>query len=227
MFSFLIGFVVIAVIAILWWFGAGPIGPLFNRAVDYCVPRINPNLITLASFPLTLAAYYNFVNHQFFDGAMFWLLSWACDFIDGKVARRYGFVSKFGELLDPLADCFRCYFIFRAFVEIGVGNQHMVEVMLFRDIIASSFLRQVAGQYNMRMPARPSGKLKAVLQFFGGMLIIPLAWWGEVGAIYFASNIMLVVTITTLMSGLEYMWFAYKAGLYSGWHGDAPSSANK
>ncbi len=208
-------------VSVAWFYGLGPIGPAFNRVVDtYLLPRVNANYITTAGLPLALAACYYLEQGEYKLGFVCWFASWLCDFIDGKVARRFGFVSKFGELLDPVIDCARCYFIYSCFVRLGVGKQWMVDVMLMRDIFASGLLRQLAGVHGKRMPARWSGKLKAVLQFIGGLLIIPLIWWGEAGAMHFASNIMLVVTIATALSGLEYMWAGYQEGLYQGFRGE-------
>ncbi|MBR9988530.1 MAG: CDP-alcohol phosphatidyltransferase family protein [Gemmatimonadetes bacterium] len=100
------------------------------------------------------------------------------DWIDGRVARRRGHITRLGEVLDPVADK---TFMLVALVTLGVEGAlplWALPLLLVRDIgVAIGTLMFAARGTRVRMPARRAGKLVTWLQFgaIGLILIWPSA----------------------------------------------------
>ena len=114
------------------------------------------------------------------------------DFFDGLLARRWGVVSEFGKMADPLMD--KVYFIvaFPSLVWLaavqGESAAHTVSLLVFtvlwilRDQWVT-FLRSVAAMYHADVGAMWLGKVRTALSFpCAGFIYIYLAfhrWWSE------------------------------------------------
>ena len=114
------------------------------------------------------------------------------DFFDGLLARRWGVVSEFGKMADPLMD--KVYFIvaFPSLVWLasvqGESAAHAVSLLVFtvlwilRDQWVT-FLRSVATMYRADVGAMWLGKVRTALSFpCAGFIYIYLAfhrWWSD------------------------------------------------
>ena len=112
------------------------------------------------------------------------------DFFDGLLARKWGVVSEFGKMADPLMD--KVYFIvaFPSLVWLaavqGESSAHAVSLLVFtilwilRDQWVT-FLRSVATMYRADVGAMWLGKVRTALSFpCAGFIYIYLAfhrWW--------------------------------------------------
>ena len=132
------------------------------------------------------------------------------DVLDGHLARKRGTVSRLGKVLDPFADSVARFSVFLAFYAAGVCPLWVVAVLFYRDSLVLN-LRMFAAVGNLVVSARPSGKLKAVVQgtciivvlallvaqnWLPGLLPIAaadVAWWA-----------MLLVGVVTGASGVDY-----------------------
>jgi CDP-diacylglycerol--glycerol-3-phosphate 3-phosphatidyltransferase len=130
------------------------------------------------------------------------------DLLDGRIARSYGQVTNFGKLFDPFSDAFCRFTLFLGLYEIGVADLWMIVLIFYRDA-SISFFRSVAAIRNVVLAARPSGKLKAVVQGVGTQVVfvslvlfelwpeVPLPrslpWWT-----------MAVMTVVTFGSFVDY-----------------------
>jgi CDP-diacylglycerol--glycerol-3-phosphate 3-phosphatidyltransferase len=123
-----------------------------------------PNFITILRFPLALA----FLQENPFYRALAIILAMVSDGLDGYIARRYGKISRFGTLIDPLAD--------KIFVIIALGTLLLEKrilpweavTMLCRDLSILIFgaylaLKGTLAKYQFR--AIWCGKLMTALQF--------------------------------------------------------------
>lgn len=170
-------------------------------------PPISPNVLTAARLPLAPLAVVFIVQEAAWAtiiAAGLALLLELTDLADGWMARRYGAVTAFGKLFDPFGDAFSRFTLFLGLFAIGRADLWMIIVIYFRDS-SISFFRQVAAVRNVVVAARPSGKLKAVVQGVGTQLIFlllvilayrpewtwleRLPWWTMLGitAVTFAS----------------------------------------
>jgi cardiolipin synthase len=62
------------------------------------------------------------------------------DYFDGKIARRYGLVTRLGQLLDPLADRLYILSTVLAFTSRGILPLYLTLILLARDLFLSALL---------------------------------------------------------------------------------------
>ena len=66
-----------------------------------------PNMITTLSILIGLLSGYEIFQGNYNAAAILWLISYYFDCVDGKLARQYDMVSKFGDLYDHIGDAFK------------------------------------------------------------------------------------------------------------------------
>jgi CDP-diacylglycerol--glycerol-3-phosphate 3-phosphatidyltransferase len=135
----------------------------------------------------------------------------ASDLIDGSVARWSARVTKFGKILDPMADCLYRDSVFIAFYINGWMPLWMLAIIIWRDI-GVSYLREIAELGSQTLAARRSGKWKAVVQGVAQVTIVALLAWG--GPEVFARNgdlTFALLATATFVTG--YSLIDYAAGV--------------
>jgi phosphatidylglycerophosphate synthase len=65
---------------------------------------MTPNTLTTLSIVFGFIAAYQILRGRLFLAAIFWIIAYYFDCADGKFARKYNMVSKFGDLYDHLGD---------------------------------------------------------------------------------------------------------------------------
>jgi CDP-diacylglycerol---glycerol-3-phosphate 3-phosphatidyltransferase len=174
-------------------------------------PPISANLLTAARLPLAPLAVILLLTHTTWGtiaAAALALILEITDLLDGRIARSYGQVTSFGKLFDPFSDAFSRFTLFLGLQAYGVASLWMIILIFYRDS-SISFFRSVAAVRNVVLDARPSGKIKAIVQGVGTQVVfvtlvvfdlapelpIPasLPWWT-----------MLVVTLVTVASFVDY-----------------------
>jgi hypothetical protein len=63
-----------------------------------------PNMVTTLSIIFGFLAAYQIMQNRLWLAAIFWLISYYLDCVDGKLARKYNMVSKFGDIYDHVGD---------------------------------------------------------------------------------------------------------------------------
>ena len=138
-----------------------------------------PNLITIARIGLAIVIIpLLFVDR--FDARiaafLIFLVAAFSDLWDGHLARKHGWISDFGKLVDPIADKLLLATTFIPFyilshsgdpygdlVAVGALPLWIVVVIFAREILIT-VIRSVAARKGTVIPAGRSGKLKAVFQ---------------------------------------------------------------
>ncbi|MHC4640803.1 MAG: CDP-alcohol phosphatidyltransferase family protein [Planctomycetota bacterium] len=139
------------------------------------------------------------------------------DMIDGTVARRLNVTSKFGRMVDPLADkvlvcgSFICFAIIgepKLFnfspVVLSIIHWSVAGILIAREVYVT-VLRHVAEARGISFAATVSGKIKMFLQSFAiGTVIIKMAHvqtapWGN----WFATAIYVIMLAVTVISGFR------------------------
>lgn len=175
-------------------------------------PPIHPNLVTAMRLPLAPIAVAFMVGVQepwaYIVAAVLALFLELTDLLDGWMARKYGAVSNFGKLFDPFSDAFCRFTLFLGLYAIGAADLWMILAIFYRDS-SISFFRTVAAIRKVVLAARPSGKLKAVVQGVGTQVV----FIALVLSAYFPDQVvwgkipwwtMLVVTLVTVGSFVDY-----------------------
>lgn len=185
----------------------------FNRS-------LLPNIITVARVVAAPAVFFLALASGFgaqLAAFIVFVIAAVSDLWDGYLARKHGWISDFGQLMDPLADkllmvatLIPIYLVSnppRTFSEWPVWDSlplWVVVVIFFREVLIT-VLRTVAARRGLILPAQQVGKYKAFSQnFFVGAALLWHAlhtlaelsgwtggawefWRGFHGAVLFAS----------------------------------------
>lgn len=96
------------------------------------------------------------------------------DAFDGYLARKYNQVTDFGKLIDPMADSISRLSVFLTFTEKPIEiPMLLVFLFLYRDSVIST-LRTICALKGVTLAARPSGKIKAVVQAIAAFIVVIL-----------------------------------------------------
>jgi len=166
--------------------------------------RINaPTLLTLSRVFLIPFFLYVAPDDPVLGASIFVIAS-LTDFLDGYIARRMNSITKFGIILDPIADKFLVISALVLLVDLGRLSVWIAAVLIIRDFLVTA-LRVVALSKGIIIPAEMGGKLKTTSQFIGIVaLVLMPALGGE----------MLGIDLYDL--GLAFIWLALVLSVTSG-----------
>lgn len=196
-----------------------------------------PNLITIGRILVCPVIFMMAISPSVdarFGAFFFFVIAGLSDLWDGYIARKYGWVTDFGKLIDPLADKLLLLSTFIPFYMIshrgeevwlipwwGMLPMWVLIVIIGRELLVTLF-RQWAKRKNVVIAAGQSGKYKALIQnlFSGGLLLwYPLqdsadilgwdgiSWvlWLRFHSIWIGVTLGLAI-ILTVYSMIEYLW---------------------
>ena len=112
--------------------GPGPLGP--SRRVSSAI-RTVPNAVTLVRLLLMPVCAYLLATGRYGWGLVLTAVVGSTDWVDGWLARRYGQVSRVGQLLDPLADRLLIASVAIALVVRGVVPWQAAVLLVARDLV--------------------------------------------------------------------------------------------
>jgi len=121
------------------------------------------------------------------------------DGLDGYVARARKEITKFGQLMDPIADKLLISSALIALVELGTISSWVVMIILGREFAVSG-LRMVVATEGIVLPASFLGKLKTVSQ-----IVAIVALLLDVPG---ASVLLWIAAAITVVSGIDYFFKA-------------------
>jgi CDP-diacylglycerol--glycerol-3-phosphate 3-phosphatidyltransferase len=186
--------------------------------------KLIPNILTFARFALTVVflimiLYSPSVEDKslFLDIAfVVFVAAGLTDIVDGHIARKLNVASKFGRMLDPLADkvlvcgAFICFAIISEPVLFGLSRTALtviqwsiVGILVAREAYVTT-LRHIAEARGINFAATFSGKIKMFIQSFAiGTVVIKMAHvktatWGY----WFTTVALAAMLIVTVFSGL-------------------------
>jgi cardiolipin synthase len=175
-----------------------------------------PNLLTISrviAVPALFGAF--FLDGDAANWAAFAIFAAAgvTDFFDGYLARRYGAGSRFGAMLDPIADKL---IVAAALVMLaGAGTIQGIHlgaviIILSREILISG-LREFLSGDQIEMPVTALAKWKTTIQMFaiGFLLVGPAGDRIIPGIDAFGFGLLWIAAAITLYTGYIYL----KAGL--------------
>lgn len=134
------------------------------------------------------------------------------DAFDGLLARKYNQVTDLGKILDPMADSISRISVFLTFTQPPVNVPLVVVfIFLYRDSVIST-LRTICALRGFALAARPSGKMKAVIQAICSFVIVLLLIPHSLGHLstealsQLATTFVLVAAFYALYSGVDYLY---------------------
>ncbi|MFA5422920.1 MAG: CDP-alcohol phosphatidyltransferase family protein [Phycisphaerae bacterium] len=186
-----------------------------------------PNILTCGRFVLTVIFLVMLLWSPQQTGPRRWLyldiafvlfvIAGLTDMVDGTIARSLGVTSKFGRMVDPLADKVLVCGAFICFAIIGKPTLFNLDkstlaiiqwgfaaVIILREVYVT-VLRHLAEARGINFAATVSGKIKMFLQSFAiGTVMVKMAhvhdapwgWW-------FTSVVYFLTALITVVSGLR------------------------
>lgn len=100
-----------------------------------------------------------------------YILASLTDCLDGHIARKNNIITKFGKIMDPLADKLLVSSGFVMLAGLNIIPAWIIVIILFRDFFVTS-LRMFGADNNSDLAAHFSGKIKTVFQLIGVCLAI-------------------------------------------------------
>jgi CDP-diacylglycerol--glycerol-3-phosphate 3-phosphatidyltransferase len=141
------------------------------------------------------------------------LIAEVTDMADGYIARKHNQVSDTGKLLDPYADKIWRFSAFLCIGMRGYADLWMIAIIFWR-MLTVSHLRTIAVMKGRVIAARASGKIKAIIQGCGIILVLLCAAaqrYTDAHSVklpfsfrYIAWWIMCAVTLVTFLSAIDY-----------------------
>jgi CDP-diacylglycerol--glycerol-3-phosphate 3-phosphatidyltransferase len=196
-----------------------------------------PNLITVARIAACPAIFFMALSPSVATRVwafVLFVVAGLSDVWDGYLARRYGWITDVGKLLDPLADKLLLAATFIPFYLIshrgheagllpfwGAMPLWVIIVIFGRELVITAFRSYAVGR-GVVIAAGQSGKRKALMQslFSGGLLLwYPLvdvaaargwdnsAWavWSAVHGAWVGITLLLALVLT-VYSMIDYLW---------------------
>lgn len=166
------------------------------------VPNILTTLRLLLAIPLCLL-----ILQREYE-AVLWvaLVAGLSDGIDGWLARRLDAASRYGAIVDPLADKLMLSGAYPSMAAVGLLPWWLALLVIGRDIVivlGALAYHAIYGRYNMA-PSVP-GKISTFLQIVFAMVLLlqqiyPVVPQG------FVSALLYIVAAASIASGLNYVW---------------------
>ena len=160
-------------------------------------------------------------------GVAIFIAASVTDLLDGKIARRYGLVTDFGKLMDPLADKFMVIGALAVIVYRTTPGFHrlfftlVLLVVIFRELAVTSLRLVASSSAGKVVAANLLGKIKTVVQivFISAVFIEPAlysisfvngflpTWWiVNVPITYTAGALTLLFTVWSGANYFTIMW---------------------
>lgn len=165
-----------------------------------------PNLITLSRIVAIVPICWLLWQDDYVLAFVCLVLAGLSDGLDGFLARRYGWFTRLGAMLDPLADKLFIVSLMVLFALKGDLPMWLMWLVIGRDVLIVSgalLYRLVTGALEMR-PLLIS-KINTALQIL--LLAVTLAHAGFYGLPQLLlAGLQWLVAATSLFSGLAYVW---------------------
>jgi cardiolipin synthase len=173
--------------------------------IDIVVSYI-PNLITVlrvVAAPL-LILLLKYGNYEL--ALLLFLIAGISDGLDGYIAKKFNVQSQFGAMLDPVADKILLVSCFVMLTLLGHLPFWLLVIVSFRDVlIVGGYLVLVMLKVTVQMAPSIVSKLNTVCQIcLVGLVLAELAGWVALGSV--VDLLVVVVAVTTLISGIHYVW---------------------
>ena len=165
-----------------------------------------PNIISIIRFLMIPPAVWALFHDRALVALVLFTIAGISDGIDGLLARRYGWITRLGSILDPLVDKFMMAGIYISLGWLGALPWWLVATVFGRDVLiigGALGYHFIKGRYSM--DPHILSKLNTLLQIvlvvsvLFSLAVMPLP------TLYLDSLIYLVL-FSTLLSGATYLW---------------------
>lgn len=167
-----------------------------------------PNYLTVARvivIPVIILTFYfedSKLAHRL--GAIIFAAASITDFFDGYLARKYNLVSKFGQMLDPIADKVLVGCVLLMLVKYDRADEIPCLLILAREFTVAG-LREFLAQVRVSVPASRLAKFKTAIQMSSITLLLLGSRGSGIEHLDLIAHIFLWVSaILTIVSSFSY-----------------------
>lgn len=168
-------------------------------------PEQIPNAISVARIILVAPTAWLLLEQRYGAAFVLFLVAGASDALDGHLAKRFGWQTPLGGLLDPIADKLLLVASFVSLGWLGVLPAWLVAMVILRDLVIVAG----AAAYHLRVaPLRAEPMLISKANTVMQIILVLLAVARQAGAGLPEGFIMVgvwLVAATTLASGVAYV----------------------
>lgn len=154
-------------------------------------------------FPTYLVGGKVEVSLKYIICAVLFIIASTTDFLDGHIARKYNMVTDFGKVMDAIADKILVNGILIILAVDGFIPVIIPVIIITRDTFVDS-IKMVAGQSGHAVGASKAGKIKTVCMMIGVSLILLYNLPFELIGINVALGLIVIATILSIVSGIQY-----------------------
>jgi CDP-diacylglycerol--glycerol-3-phosphate 3-phosphatidyltransferase len=137
------------------------------------------------------------------SAAALFCIAAATDWVDGRLARRWGVTSKLGSFLDTTADKLLVSGVLIALVAAGRASMWIAALIIGRELVVMALRGVMASEGEILAPSM-LGKLKTSIQFLAIALAI-LRPGDPIGGLFIDEWVMLIAAAITLASAVDYL----------------------
>ncbi|HHW60375.1 MAG TPA: CDP-diacylglycerol--glycerol-3-phosphate 3-phosphatidyltransferase [Syntrophomonadaceae bacterium] len=171
-----------------------------------------PNLLTLSRIILIpIFVYFLLLNVPYGDylAGLVFAIAALTDSLDGYLARRWEQVTKFGMVVDPLADKLLVTAALISLVELNRIAGWIAIIIIGREFAVTG-LRIIKAEEGVIIPASSLGKLKTITQIIALLLVIVPGIYRPYVAVDLGMWCMYIAVVITVVSGIDYFYQSYK-----------------
>ena len=166
-------------------------------------PRLNlPTVLTFSRIILIPVFVFAVYPHPVFGAVIFSIAS-ITDFLDGYLARRSGEITKFGIILDPIADKFLVISALIVLVDMERLPAWIAITIIVREFLVTG-LRVVALSRDIIIPAEIGGKIKTTTQIAAIVCLILMGSIFDIDLYDVGVLLVWVALVLSIISGVRY-----------------------
>ncbi|OGW40482.1 MAG: CDP-diacylglycerol--glycerol-3-phosphate 3-phosphatidyltransferase [Nitrospirae bacterium RBG_13_39_12] len=165
--------------------------------------RLNlPTVLTLSRIVLIPVFIFMVYQHPVFGAIVFGIAS-LTDFLDGYLARRSGEITKFGIILDPIADKFLVISALIVLVDMERLPAWIAIIIIVREFLVTG-LRAVALSKNIVISAEIGGKIKTTTQIVAILCLILMRSFFNIDLFDIGIILIWISLVLSVFSGVQY-----------------------
>jgi cardiolipin synthase len=165
-----------------------------------------PNIITACRIVLAPVLIYLLHEQQFGAALIVFLVAGFSDGLDGFIARRWGYITRTGAILDPVADKLLMVSVYVMLAFLDKLPFWLVLAVVSRDaLIVGGYLVYTSMYGPVRMRPSLISKLNTILQIGLVLAVLSVEALGWPPAAWLAPFAWTVLS-STVASGLHYLW---------------------
>src|SRR4030066_2413597 len=171
--------------------------------------RLNlPTVLTLSRIFLIPVFVFTFYQHPVFGAFVFGIAS-ITDFLDGYLARRSGEITKFGIILDPIADKFLVISALIVLVDMERLPAWIAITIIVREFLVTG-LRVVALSRDILISAEIGGKIKTFAQIIAILCLILMGSIVDIDLYDIGIILIWIALALSVISGIQYTFSFWK-----------------